>query len=89
MDLGALIAGKHVLVTGASGGLGEHFARLLARCGAVVSISERRKDRLSTLCRGTVSRGSIFRPRGRPWMSRTKSRCRAFCLTSKAGKRPR
>ena len=49
MDLGALIAGKHVLVTGASGGLGEHFARLLARRGAVVSIAARRKDRLSTL----------------------------------------
>ena len=28
MDLGAMLAGKRVLVTGASSGLGENFARL-------------------------------------------------------------
>jgi len=34
MDLGARLKDRHVFVTGASGGLGEHFARLLAGCGA-------------------------------------------------------
>jgi NAD(P)-dependent dehydrogenase (short-subunit alcohol dehydrogenase family) len=49
MDLGALIEGKRVLVTGASSGLGAHFARLLARIGAAVVIAARRKDKLSVL----------------------------------------
>jgi NAD(P)-dependent dehydrogenase (short-subunit alcohol dehydrogenase family) len=49
MDLGALIKGRRVLVTGASSGLGAHFARLMARNGAAVVIAARRKDKLSVL----------------------------------------
>ena len=49
MDLGALIRGQRVLVTGASSGLGQHFARLFASCGAHVVIAARRKDKLETL----------------------------------------
>jgi len=49
MDLGALLAGQRVLVTGASSGLGSHFARLAARCGARVVIAARRKDKLDAL----------------------------------------
>ncbi len=49
MNLGALISGKRVLVTGASGGLGAHFAGLLARNGAAVAIAARRTDKLGTL----------------------------------------
>jgi NAD(P)-dependent dehydrogenase (short-subunit alcohol dehydrogenase family) len=49
MDLGASIRNKHVFVTGASSGLGAHFARLLARCGAKVSLGARRRDRLEAL----------------------------------------
>lgn len=49
MDLGALMRGRHVLVTGASSGLGEHFARLLAGCGAAVTVAARRVDRLQAL----------------------------------------
>ncbi len=49
MDLGASIGKKHVLVTGASSGLGAHFARGLARCGAKVSVGARRRDRLEAL----------------------------------------
>lgn len=49
MDLGEMLRGQRVLVTGASSGLGEHFARLAARCGAHVAIGARRKDRLVRL----------------------------------------
>lgn len=49
MDLGAMLAGKRVLVTGASSGLGENFARLAAGCGARVVIAARRMARLEAL----------------------------------------
>lgn len=45
------LRGKRVLVTGASSGLGEHFARLLAARGAQVVAAARRLDRLSELAR--------------------------------------
>jgi NAD(P)-dependent dehydrogenase (short-subunit alcohol dehydrogenase family) len=53
MDLGARLAGRHVLVTGASSGLGRHFAELVAGCGARVTIAARRRDRLEELA-GTL-----------------------------------
>lgn len=49
MDLGAKLAGKKVLITGASSGLGAHFARLAAGCGAHVIVGARRKGRLQAL----------------------------------------
>lgn len=49
MDLGSGLAGRHVLVTGASSGLGEHFARLAASCGATVTVAARRRERLEAL----------------------------------------
>ena len=49
MDMGAMLAGKKVLITGASSGLGENFARLAARCKARVVIGARRTDRLEKL----------------------------------------
>lgn len=49
MDLGARLNGHHVLVTGASGGLGEHFARLCAGLGARVTLAARRRERLEAL----------------------------------------
>jgi NAD(P)-dependent dehydrogenase (short-subunit alcohol dehydrogenase family) len=49
MDMGAMLAGKRVLITGASSGLGENFARLAARCKAKVAIGARRKSRLDAL----------------------------------------
>lgn len=49
MDLGSRLKGRHLLVTGASGGLGEHFARVGARCGASVTVAARRVDRLQAL----------------------------------------
>jgi NAD(P)-dependent dehydrogenase (short-subunit alcohol dehydrogenase family) len=58
MDLGATIRHKHVFVTGASSGLGAHFARVLARCGARVSVGARRRDRLETLVRELEGSGA-------------------------------
>jgi NAD(P)-dependent dehydrogenase (short-subunit alcohol dehydrogenase family) len=43
------LAGRVVLITGASSGLGAHFARAAARAGAVVALAARRKDRLGKL----------------------------------------
>lgn len=44
-----LLAGKVALVTGASSGLGEHFAGVLAGAGATVVAAARRLDRLEAL----------------------------------------
>jgi NAD(P)-dependent dehydrogenase (short-subunit alcohol dehydrogenase family) len=43
------LTGKVALVTGASSGLGVHFARTLAQAGATVAIAARRADRLASL----------------------------------------
>jgi NAD(P)-dependent dehydrogenase (short-subunit alcohol dehydrogenase family) len=58
MDLGLMLEGRRVLVTGASSGLGCHFARLAARCGARVVIGARRKDKLETLACELVELGA-------------------------------
>lgn len=48
LNAGAL-SGKVALVTGASGGLGRHFAGVLARAGAHVGLAARRVDALESL----------------------------------------
>ena len=52
------LAGKVVLVTGASSGLGVHFARTLAAEGAAVAIAARRADRLENLQAELVGKGA-------------------------------
>jgi len=42
---------KHVWITGASSGLGEYTARLLAQQGCIVSISARRRQQLEAIAR--------------------------------------
>ncbi|SMF25226.1 NAD(P)-dependent dehydrogenase, short-chain alcohol dehydrogenase family [Tistlia consotensis] len=44
------LTGKTALVTGASSGLGRHFAQVLARHGARVAVAARRTERLEALC---------------------------------------
>ena len=44
-----VLAGRVALITGASSGFGEHFARLFVRHGARVVIGARRADRLAAL----------------------------------------
>lgn len=44
-----LLKGRTVLVTGASSGLGAHFARTAARAGGRVALAARRLDRLETI----------------------------------------
>ena len=46
---GSLMQGKVALITGASSGLGQHFARVLAGAGAKVAVTARRRDKLQTL----------------------------------------
>src|SRR5215207_3198018 len=43
------LSGKTALITGASSGLGTHFARCLGEAGASVVLAARRTDRLESL----------------------------------------
>jgi NAD(P)-dependent dehydrogenase (short-subunit alcohol dehydrogenase family) len=53
--------GKVALVTGASSGLGEHIAGLLASRGARVALAARRADRLQALVERITATGGIAR----------------------------
>ncbi len=53
--------GKKALVTGASGGLGLHFAELLARHGVAVTLAARRKDALADACSNLAAAGGRAR----------------------------
>lgn len=47
--MAGVLTGKTAFITGASGGLGEHFARLLSRHGAAVALTARREERVRAL----------------------------------------
>jgi NAD(P)-dependent dehydrogenase (short-subunit alcohol dehydrogenase family) len=62
MSISADLRGKVALVTGASGGLGSHFARLLAANGAAVGLAARRLDRLEALAAEIAGAGGAAAP---------------------------
>ena len=51
------LAGRTILVTGASSGLGRRFARICAQAGAKVALAARRTDRLTALTQEIVEAG--------------------------------
>lgn len=51
------MTGKTALITGASSGLGEHFARVLAAAGARVVVAARRAERLEKLVQDLRTQG--------------------------------
>ncbi len=51
------LTGKQILLTGASSGLGRHFARTLARAGAKVALCARRIDPMAALARELAEEG--------------------------------
>lgn len=51
------LKGRTAFVTGASSGLGRHFAQVLADAGAAVAVSARRLDRLQEVRAGIEQRG--------------------------------
>ena len=53
------LTGQTALVTGATAGLGQRFARVLAACGAKVAITGRRAERLATLADEIRSNGGV------------------------------
>jgi NAD(P)-dependent dehydrogenase (short-subunit alcohol dehydrogenase family) len=55
-------AGQVALVTGASSGIGRHFAALLAAAGAKVALAARRVDRLAELAREIEAAGGQTLP---------------------------
>ncbi len=48
---------RNLLITGASSGLGEHFARLFAAHGARVVLTARRVERLESVCKAIIAAG--------------------------------
>ena len=63
LEMAYTAAGKRVLITGASSGLGAALARQLATRGAVVGLIARRRDRLAEVladCRQTSPLSAMF-----------------------------
>lgn len=49
--------GKNIFITGATSGLGWHFARIMSAAGARVIVTGRRKERLESLCQEIADSG--------------------------------
>ena len=56
------LAGKTALVTGATGGIGEHLAHVLAQAGAAVFVSGRREERLHAVVEAILAAGGAAVP---------------------------
>src|SRR5690242_1911710 len=57
MIMGESLKGQVAVVTGASGGLGAHFARVLAREGAAVALTARRLDKVEQIAGELAAQG--------------------------------
>lgn len=57
---GLVLEGKVALVTGASSGLGKHFARVLSRNGASVVLAARRREKLDSLADELSKNSSVL-----------------------------
>ena len=51
------LTGKHIIITGASSGFGHHFAGVLARQGAAVTLGARRTDKIDARAAELVAEG--------------------------------
>ena len=51
------LSGKTIFITGATSGLGHHFAKTMSAAGARVVVTGRRVERLETLCGEIVDAG--------------------------------
>ena len=51
------LAGRHVLITGASSGLGRHFASMLAATGATLTLGARRAEALAETVAAVEAQG--------------------------------
>jgi NADP-dependent 3-hydroxy acid dehydrogenase YdfG len=73
------IADKIVVITGASGGLGEAAARHLSAEGAIVVLGARRVERIQALAKALTAKS-------RPWWARPCRRTDALtcCSTTRA-----
>ena len=58
-SLKADLSGKAAFVTGASSGLGRHFAEVLAGAGAKVAVAARRLDMVQAACEAIREKGGI------------------------------
>jgi NAD(P)-dependent dehydrogenase (short-subunit alcohol dehydrogenase family) len=56
------LSGKSALVTGASSGLGRHFAKTLAAAGAKVGVAARRMDLVASVCESIREHGGTAVP---------------------------
>lgn len=55
------LSGRTALISGASGGLGAHFAKVLALAGAEVVIGARRQPELTKISASIVAKGGVCR----------------------------
>ena len=58
MTLPFSLAGRTALITGASSGLGAHFARLFAKAGANIVLGARRADKVAALAAELTAAGT-------------------------------
>ncbi len=62
MQFSVDLSGKCALVTGASSGLGRHFAEVLAAAGAKVAVAARRAERVASVAEAIGARGGTAVP---------------------------